>query len=102
MPATSVAVHDPSATSRSSTGEGADDRSLSVSSARACPEGVVPRNRSSATNRTVAFTPATDIGQKNNTLSPSEHVMIRNSFTHLTTNKSLKVKSLVVLRPGDA
>src|SRR5215208_3599328 len=64
MLATSVAVHDPSATSRSSTGEGADDRSLSVSSGKACPEGVIPKNKSSVTNLTVAFTFGADIAKR--------------------------------------
>src|SRR5215213_2027307 len=67
MLATSVAVHAPRATSSSSTGEGADDRSLSVSSGSAWPDGVMPRNRSSLTNLTVAFTPGADIDEENNT-----------------------------------
>src|SRR6185369_15409389 len=64
MPATSVAVHEPSATSSSSTGEGAIDRWLSVSSAIAWPEGVTPRNKSSLTNRTSALTPGADIDKR--------------------------------------
>src|ERR1044072_1745919 len=64
MLATSVAVHEPSATSSNSTGDGAVDRWPSVSSAMAWPEGVIPRNKSSLTNRTNAFTPGADIGKR--------------------------------------
>src|SRR6185295_5022174 len=64
MLATSVAVHEPSATSSNSTGDGAVDRWLSVSSAIAWPEGVIPRNKSSLTNRTSAFRPGTDIDKR--------------------------------------
>jgi hypothetical protein len=66
MLATSVAVHAPSATSSNSTGEGAVDRWLSVSSGSAWPDGVVPRKRSSLTNLTTAFTPGADIAEENN------------------------------------
>src|SRR5689334_14740278 len=62
MLATSVAVHEPSATSSSSTGEGADERCESVSSTSARPPGVMPTKRSSATNRTIAL-PVADIHQ---------------------------------------
>src|SRR6185295_15892706 len=64
MLATSVAVHEPSATSNNSTGDGAVERWLSVSSAIAWPEGVIPRNKSSLTNRTSAFTPGADIDKR--------------------------------------
>src|SRR5690242_14415812 len=62
MLATSVAVHDPSATSNSSTGEGAEERCEFVSSTSARPPGVIPTKRSSATNRTIAL-PLVDIDQ---------------------------------------
>src|SRR5690348_3876300 len=70
MLATSVAVHEPSATSSSSTGDGADERCEFVSSTSARPPGVTPTNRSSATNRTTAL-PLADIHQlrrKHNTV----------------------------------
>src|SRR5215213_7341151 len=66
MPATSLALHAPSATSSISTGDGADDRWLFVSSGTAWPDGVMPRNKSSLTNFTVAFTPGAAIAQENN------------------------------------
>src|ERR1051326_2611378 len=81
MPATSVAVHEPSATSSSSTGEGPDERCELVSSTSARPPGVMPTKRSSATNFTTAL-PVVDINQlrrKNNTakISVAFRVMIR-------------------------
>ena len=90
MLATSVAVHDPSATRRSSTGEGADDRSLSVSSAKACPEGVIPKNKSSVTNLTVAFTFGADIA-KRITHACIERVMIRDD-SNSTSHKQEQIK----------
>src|SRR5689334_20492943 len=81
MLATSVAVHEPSATSSSSTGEGADERCEFVSSTSARPPGVTPTNRSSATNRTIAL-PGADIHElrrKHNTAKTSVVVRDQNS-----------------------
>src|SRR5215211_7099453 len=89
MLATSVAVHDPSATSRSSTGDGADDRSLSVSRGKACPEGVIPKNKSSVTNLTVAFTFGADIA-KRITHACIERVIIRDESISLTQARKFK------------
>src|SRR5689334_3946687 len=64
MPATSVAVHAPAARRSNSVGDGAIERLLSVSSVIEWPDGVTPTNRSSLTNRTIAFTFFSDIDLK--------------------------------------
>src|SRR5690242_19131086 len=109
MLATSVAVHEPSATSSSSTGEGADERCEFVSRTSARPAGVVPTKRSSATNLTTALPPV-DIDRlrrKNNTAN-TRRVSCYDSRAATTSalpheeKIDSKVTSHIVHCPGDA